>query len=213
MLTYDEILENYILEHIDSEPEQLHRLYRHTHLHHLYPRMCSGHYQGRLLKMFTAMIKPRRVLELGTFTGYSALSIAEGLDAEATIDTIEIDEEKRDELLATFAQSPYGRQIKLHIGDALEIVPKLQGPYDLVFIDANKRYYNQYLEAVLPLVPIGAFIMADNTLWDMKIVGDEKKDAQTEAIAEFNDALAKDNRFEKIIVPVRDGLTIMRRVS
>lgn len=211
MLNYDDTLEEYILEHIDPEPDHLRRLYRDTHLHHLYPRMCSGHYQGRLLKMLTSMIKPQRVLELGTFTGYSALSLAEGLGPNCTVDTIEIDEEKRSELMATFSESPYASQIHLHIGDALEVIKKLSGPYDLVFIDANKRYYLNYLEAVLPLVPVGAFIMADNTLWDTKVVN-HGKDSQTEAISEFNDVIAKDCRFEKIILPVRDGLTIMRRV-
>ena len=213
MLNHDELLEDYILGHIDAEPEELHALYRYTHLHHLYPRMCSGHYQGRLLKMLTAMINPRRVLELGTYTGYSTLSIAEGLGPESVIDTIEIDPEKRDELLERFDSSEYRGRIRLHTGDALAVMKGLEGPYGLVFIDANKRQYRDYLEAVVELTLPGAFILADNTLWDMKVVGrNEKLDAQTKAIAEFNDALARDDRFEKVILPVRDGLTIIRRV-
>lgn len=213
MLSHDEILEDYILRHIDSEPDDLHKLYRNTHLRHLYPRMCSGHYQGRLLKMLTAMVNPKRVLELGTFTGYSTLSIAEGLSAGGVVDTVEIDEEKRDELLATFGNSPFSGRINLYIGDALDIIPLLPGPYDLVFIDANKRHYNRYLEAVMSLLPVGAFILADNTLWDMKVVLGQDHDPQTAAIADFNDALARDPRFEKVILPVRDGLTIIRRVG
>lgn len=213
MLNRDEELEQYILDHIDPEPADLHDVYRHTHLHHLYPRMCSGHYQGRLLKMLVAMVNPARVLELGTFTGYSTLAIAEGLAADATIDTVEIDAEKEAELNARFASSPYAGRIHLHIGDALHVVSTLDGPYGLVFIDANKRHYADYLEAVLPKVPVGGFILADNTLWDMKVVGGEvPHDAQTAAIASFNDALAADTRLEKVILPVRDGLTIMRRV-
>lgn len=214
MLNYDEILEEYILSHIDCEPTDLHELYRYTHLHCLYPRMCSGHYQGRLLKMLTAMVRPHRVLELGTFTGYSTLSIAEGLGGDATIDTLEIDEEKQELLLDIFGKSPYAGRINLHIGDALQIIPTLKGQYDMVFIDANKRHYRQYLEAVLPLVPVGGFILADNTLWDMKVTdANEMRDSQTAAIADFNDAVATDPRFDKIILPVRDGLTILRRVN
>lgn len=213
MLDFDENLEQYILEHIDPEPAELHAVYRHTYLHHLYPRMCSGHYQGRLLKMLTAMVNPERVLELGTFTGYSTLAIAEGLGETGHIDTVEIDEEKEQELRTRFGNSAYASRISLHIGDALKVIPTLQGPYRLVFIDANKRHYRDYLEAVLPLVPQGGFIMADNTLWDAKVVAAQgRPDAQTAAIMEFNDALAADTRFEKVILPVRDGLTIIRRL-
>lgn len=215
MLNLNETLEEYLAAHIDPEPAELHALYRHTHLHHLYPRMCSGHYQGRLLKMLTAMARPSRVLELGTFTGYSTLAIAEGLSPDATIDTVEIDDEKGPELTGRFASSPYAGRIRLHLGDALDVISSLDGPWDLVFIDANKRHYLDYLEAVLPKVPVGGFILADNTLWDMKVINsvpDEHTDAQTHAIAVFNDAVAADTRLEKVILPVRDGLTIMRRV-
>ena len=215
MLNPSESLEEYLTAHIDPEPAELYAVYRHTHLHRLYPRMCSGHYQGRLLKMLTTMIRPSRVLELGTFTGYSTLAIAEGLGPDAVIDTVEIDEEKEAELTARFDASAYAGHIRLHIGDALDVIATLDGPWDLVFIDANKRHYRDYLEAVLPKVPVGGFILADNTLWDMKVVGTDPRtlnDAQTRAIADFNDALAADTRLEKVILPVRDGLTIMRRV-
>lgn len=213
MLNHDNILEEYLAAHTDAEPAELAALYRRTHIMHLYPRMCSGHYQGRLLKMLTAMVNPSRVLEIGTYTGYSALSIAEGLSDGAIVDTIEIDDEKESELRETFGHSVYRDRLRLHIGDALDVIKTLTGPYQLVFIDGNKRQYTRYLEAVLPLVPEGGFIIADNTLWDNKVVGDNcATDAQTAAIIEFNDALAADTRFEKIILPVRDGLTIMRRV-
>lgn len=214
MLDFNESLENYILSHIDSEPDELKQLYRHTHIHHLYPRMCAGHYQGRLLKMLTTMINPARVLEIGTFTGYSTLSIAEGLDPRAIIDTIEVDDEKEDELRQLFGSSPYSGRINLYIGDALSVADTLPGPWQMVLIDANKRQYGAYLEAVLPKVSVGGYILADNTLWDMKVVdGDCRKDEQAQALSRFNDAVAKDSRLEKIILPVRDGLTVMRRVK
>ncbi len=213
-------LEDYIASHIDPEPPLLHEVYRSTYLNHLYPRMCSGHVQGRLLKMLTSMIKPGKVLELGTFTGYSTLSIAEGLGDGATIDTIEIDDEKADELNETFGKSPYSGRINVLIGDALDVMPTLAGtpPYDMVFIDANKRRYNDYLDVILDwgLVAKGSFILADNTLWDMKVVdtpATEIHDEQTRGIAAFNDRVAADPRLEKFILPVRDGLTIIRVVG
>lgn len=211
-------LEDYLARHIDPEPPLLHEVYRSTYLNHLYPRMCSGHVQGRLLKMLTAMIRPRRVLELGTFTGYSTLSIAEGLEPGAVIDTIEIDDEKEDELNETFGRSPYVGRITVHIGDALEVMSSLDGQYDMVFIDANKRRYNDYLDVLLDrgLVRTGGFILADNTLWDMKVVDtspDDIHDEQTRGIAAFNDRVAADRRLEKFILPVRDGLTIIRVVG
>jgi predicted O-methyltransferase YrrM len=206
-------IEQYIADHIDPEPDELYRLYRRTHLNHLYPRMCSGHVQGRILKMLAAMIKPSRVLELGTFTGYSALCFAEGAGPGATVDTVEIDDEMEEELRALFAASPHGAGIKLHIGDALQVVPQLEGQWDLVFIDANKRLYREYFEMVIERVPKGGFIIADNTLWDSKVLDESAlKDAQSRAIADFNNAIARDKRVEKVIIPVRDGMTIMRRV-
>lgn len=210
----DEALESYIERHVSAEPQLLHDLYRHTNIHHLYGRMCSGNVQGRLLKMLTAMAAPRRVLELGTFTGYSALCIAEALGDGAELHTVEIDDEWADELRAWFARSPHGGKIHLHIGDALEVVPEITTePWDMVFIDANKRLYRQYLDMVLERVPVGGFILADNTLWDGHILDAETcRDAQSRAIADFNDYVAAHPALEKVILPVRDGLTIMRRV-
>ena len=192
-------LDEYIEAHIDREPAHLHELYRHTNLTRLYARMCSGHTQGRLLAMLSKMISPRRVLELGTFTGYSALCLAEGIPAGG------------DELLELFASAPGGEKITLHIGDALSLIPELGEEWDLVFIDANKRNYCDYYEAVFPKVCSGGYIIADNTLWDGKVVDPTAHDAQTEGILAFNDMIAADDRVEKVILPIRDGMTIIRK--
>lgn len=203
-------LEEYILNHIDKEDELLATLDRDTHLYHLRPRMVSGHLQGRILKMFCRMIRPKRILELGTFTGYSALCLAEGLCEGGEVHTIEIDDEIEDFTRSHLARSPYGNRIKLLIGDAVDIVPTLTDTYDIVFIDANKRDYLKYYELVLPKVRPEGFILADNTLWDGKVVTNpHSRDAQTVGIEQFNDFVATDNRVEKVILPLRDGLTIL----
>lgn len=203
-------LEEYILNHIDPEDELLATLDRDTHLYHLRPRMVSGHLQGRILKMFCRMIRPRRILELGTFTGYSALCLAEGLVDGGEVHTIEIDDEIEDFTRSHIDRSPFRDRIKLFIGDAVDIIPSLIDTYDIVFIDANKRDYLKYYELVLPIVRPGGFILADNTLWDGKVVTDpHSRDAQTIGIEKFNDFIAGDNRVEKVILPLRDGLTIL----
>lgn len=206
-----EELEEYILSHIDAEGDTLARLNRETHLFHLRPRMCSGHLQGRLLKMFVRMINPHNILELGTFTGYSALCLAEGLIApDGELHTIEIDDELEDFIRNHFEASPFAERINLHIGDAREIFPSLGKTFDLVFMDANKREYCEYYDLVFPMLSPGGFIIADNTLWDGKVVDWGKKlDAQTEGILKFNDYIAQDERVEKVIIPLRDGLTII----
>lgn len=203
-------LTEYIESHISAEPPHLQKLYRDTWLHRLYPRMCAGHVQGRLLKMLTAMIAPRRVLELGTFSGYSAMCIAEGMDQSGEVHTVEIDDEQADSLRELFATAP-GARITLHIGDALTVVPSLPSGWDMVYIDANKRQYTEYFEMVLPLVRQGGFILADNTLWDGK-VGTGSHDPQTLGIERFNDAVARDPRVETAIIPLRDGLTLLRKL-
>ena len=207
----NEQLNDYILNHIDAEPEHLYRLERDTHLRLLYSRMCSGHLQGRLLKMLVRMAKPERILELGTFSGYSAQCLAEGLlSGDAQVHTIEIEDELEDFLRQHFADSPVGHRIHLHIGDASQILPQLNLMFDLVFIDANKRHYPQYYELVLPWLTPGGFIIADNTLWDGKVAEPHAKiDPQTEGILSFNHMVAADPRVEKVIIPVRDGLTII----
>ena len=176
--------------------------------------MCSGHLQGKLLKMFVRMIKPRRVLELGTFTGYSALAMAEGLAEDAELHTVEIDDELEDFICEHFEASPRRAQIQLHIGDAAMVVPQLGGQFDLVFIDANKRNYCDYYHLVMPLVPVGGFIIADNTLWDGKVANlPQKIDSQTAGILAFNDLVATADRVEKVIIPIRDGLTVIHKIK
>ncbi len=203
-------LEKYICGHIDAAEPALAQLDRDTHVYHLRPRMVSGHLQGRILKMICRMVQPRRVLELGTFTGYSALCFAEGMPEDGEVHTLEIDDEVEDFAKEHFDLSPYGHKIKMIIGDALESIAKLTDSYDLVFIDANKRDYLRYYEAVLPLVRPGGFILADNTLWDGKVVTEpDSNDPQTVGIMAFNDFVASDTRVEKVMLPLRDGLTIL----
>lgn len=206
-------LDDYIDTHIDAEPAVLHRLYRHTHLHRLYPRMCTDHAQGRMLAMLTRMIRPRRILELGTFTGYSTLCFAEAMPEGCAVDTVEIDGEYAEELRELFAADPRGADITLHIGDALDLLPQLlaRNTYDMVFVDANKRHYADYYSLILPAIPSGGYILADNTLWGGKVLDDSAHDAQTDGIRAFNDLVAVDPSVEKIIIPVRDGLTLIRK--
>lgn len=205
--------DDYIAAHIDAEPDVLRRLYRQTHLYRLYPRMCTDHVQGRLLCMLTRMIRPTHILELGTFTGYSTLCFAEAMPMGCTIDTVEIDDNYADELRELFAEAAPGCDIRLHTGDAEEIVPMLlrQKDYDMVFIDADKRRYPQYYTLLVNALKPGAYILADNTLWSDKILDTAAHDPQTVGIRTFNDIVAADNSVEKVIIPVRDGLTLIRK--
>ena len=207
-----EELEQYILAHIDAEPDDLSRLYRDTHLHLVFPHMCSGHLQGRVLKMLVRMIRPQRVLELGTYSGYSALCMAEGLcDDSCFVDTIEINDEMEAFIRTHLAASPVGHRVRLHIGRAEEVLPTLDGMFDMAYIDANKRDYVDYYEMVLPRVRPGGFIIVDNTLWDGKVTdGKDHHDALIEGVRAFNDHVAHDSRVEKVILPLCDGLTLMR---
>lgn len=204
-------LDEYIEAHIDAEPDHLHRLYRQTYLTRLYPRMCSGHTQGRMLAMLSKMIAPKRILELGTFSGYSALCLAEGLAEGGELHTIEIDDEARESLLELFSTAPGGQDIKLHIGDAAELIDGFNCVWDLVYIDANKRHYCEYYRKVLPNVAKGGYIIADNTLWDGKVTDNTANDPQTAGIREFNDMIAADTSVEKVILPIRDGITLIRK--
>ena len=209
-----EELESYIIDHSDAEPESLCRLERDVNLRLLYPRMCSGRYQGRLLKMLTAMVAPRRVLEVGTYAGYSALCIAEGLPEGATVDTVEINDEMEPFIRRQFDHSPFGHRINLIIGDFDEVAHNLTTGYDLAYIDGNKRTYLETFRKVRRLVRPGGFVLADNTLWDGKITDlSASHDPQTLGITEFNDAVAADPTLEKVILPVRDGLTLIRILS
>ena len=205
-------IDDYILQHIDPEPEYLTRLNRETWIRMLNPIMCSGHLQGRVLSMLCKMIQPVHALELGTFTGYSALCIAESLPENGELDTIESDDELEEFNLRNFEKTPFEDKINFLIGNALDIIPTLDKTYDLVFIDADKREYEAYYEAVLPKIRQGGFILADNTLWSGKVVEKvHQNDQQTLGILRFNELIATDNRVEKVILPLRDGLTLIRK--
>ena len=206
-------LEDYITAHSDLEPEYLAKLNRATHLRMINPRMLSGHFQGRVLAMFCHMIQPKTVLEIGTFTGYSALSMAEGMPDDGILHTIDYDDELENFLKSTFAGSEHGHKIKLHIGNALEEIDKLNEIFDLVFIDADKEEYMAYYEAILPKVRMGGYLLVDNTLWDLKVLRPiDPKDRDTIAITKFNDFIALDKRIEKVLLPIRDGLTLIRKI-
>ena len=211
-------LEEYISLHTTSENEVLEAITRDTHVHILNPHMLSGHVQGRVLSMLSHMIQPKRILELGTFTGYSALCLAEGLAEGGKLITIEHNDELEETIRRNIAKSPLSDRIELVIGDAVERVKELRNEgvneFELVFIDADKREYCAYLEAVYPLVPVGGFILADNTLWDGHIIDPAyDKDKQTLGLRAFNDKLKEDDRFEQVILPLRDGLTLIRKVK
>lgn len=206
-------LEAYIGSHIDAEPAELRRIDRRSNLRLLNGRMCSGHIQGRLLKMLVRMAAPMRVLELGTFSGYSALCLAEGLPEGGSVDTVEADDELEDEIRANLASSPLGGRVTLHIGDALEVMKRWEGPvFDMIFIDADKRVYAEYYEVALPLLRDGGFIIADNTLWDGHVVEAGRHSPQTAGVMRFNDIVAADPRVEKAMIPLRDGLTVVRKI-
>lgn len=201
----------YIEQHSSAESDVLKQITRSTHLEVINPRMLSGHVQGRVLSMLSQMIQPKRILELGTFTGYSALCLAEGLTEDGELVTLEHNDEMEDAIRRNLGLSPLGEKVKLVIGDAKESLQRLKGKFDLVFIDADKKEYCDYLDLVLPLMRKGGWILADNTLWDGHIVDPAyDKDRQTVALRAFNDRVAQDERLEKVILPLRDGLTIIR---
>ncbi len=214
MISRDEAIEAYILQHMDEESDYLKALYRQTHVKLINPRMTSGHLQGRLLKMLVQMVRPQRVLEIGTFTGYSALCMAEGLEEGAMLHTYEIDDELEDFTRPWIEGSPHGHKVCFHIGNALDEVPHLGETFDLVFMDGDKRQYMQYYEMVMQHTSRNAIILADNTLWDGHVVDKAYLgDRQTAAINEFNAFVAADKRVEKLILPLRDGLTIIRKIE
>ncbi|MBO4550076.1 MAG: class I SAM-dependent methyltransferase [Bacteroidaceae bacterium] len=204
-------LDEYILRHIDAEGDYLHALWRDTQLRLSYGQMASGHLQGRVLKMLIQMTKPQKVLELGTFSGYATLCMAEGLAEDAEIHTFEVFDENEDFLTKWLGGSDYKDKIHLHIGDALQLVPQMKEVWDFAYIDADKREYVSYYEMLLPLMRPGGFIVADNTLWYGHVLEDARdSDMQTKGVQAFNDLVASDCRVEKVILPLRDGLTIIR---
>ena len=205
-------LEDYILRHTDPEPDYLYRLWRATNVHTIHGRMASGHLQGRLLKMLVEMIRPQRVLEVGTFSGYSAISMAEGLPDEGHLYTFEINDEMEDFTRPWIEGSSVASKITFIIGDALIEAPRLGITFDLAFIDGDKRTYRDCYEMVLSILRPGGFILADNTLWDGHVVDHAyDHDRQTQGITDFNDYIAADDRVEQVILPLRDGLTLIRK--
>lgn len=206
-------IDEYILEHIDTENDYLKALYRATHVKLLRPRMASGHLQGRMLKIFVEMIRPKRVLEIGTYSGYSALCMAEGLPEGGKLYTFEINDEQEDFTRPWLEKSPWADKIEFYIGDALKKVPELGLTFDLAFIDGDKRRYIDYYEMVLKYLTPRGYIIADNTLWDNHVLETHTHhtDKQTLGIKAFNDFVASDERVEKVILPLRDGLTIIRK--
>ena len=206
----DELLEKYFCRRIDPEPELLKELRRETYVRFLNPRMSSGHLQGRVLAMLCKMIRPRRVLELGTFTGYSTLCLAEGLPEGSRILSIDRNDELEEHLKTWFSRSELGSKIDLLFGEALDLIPKLTESFDLVYMDIDKRDYKSCYDLLLQHQPSGTFILIDNTLWNGKPMREIScKDTQSLAIADFNDYIAADSRVENIILPIRDGLIVL----
>lgn len=207
-------LEDYIEKHISPESSLLKEIDRKTNLFHLNGRMCSGHIQGRLLTMLVSMIKPKRVIELGTFTGYSALCMAEALEEDGEIHTIEVDDELEEEIISNFGKSPFGKRISLHIGDAIQIMESWPDNYfDVALIDADKRQYSKYFEILMRLIKPGGYIIADNTLWDGHVTENCKHSPQTTGILQFNELVASTEGVQVAIIPMRDGLTLIHKQS
>jgi len=208
------LLDQYIINHISPEDDFLNELDRETHLKVLRSRMLSGHLQGQILSMLSCMIKPKCILEIGTFTGYSALCLAKGLTVDGQLHTIEIDDELETIAQKYFLKSGMSGRIFQHIGDAREIIPSINQPFDLVFIDADKREYCDYYKLVFDHIPVGGFILADNILWDGKVVDPEAAtEEQTRGILDFNDLVQNDSRVRNVILPVRDGIMLVQKVS
>ena len=207
-----EQLAEYILAHIEPEPDYLHRLWRATNIHTIHGRMASGHLQGRLLKMLVQMINPRNILEVGTFSGYSAICMAEGLQEGGRIYTFEVNDEMEDFTRPWIEQSPVADKIDFRIGDANILAPQLGICFDMMFIDGDKRTYVETYDTLFPLLKKGGFLLADNTLWDGHVVDEAySHDHQTQGIARFNDHVAADPKAEQVVLPLRDGLTIVRK--
>lgn len=205
------LLESYIADHSEPEPELLQELTRETHLKVVQPRMITGHFQGRVLSMLSKIITPKYILEIGTYTGYSALCLAEGLQKEGQLHTIEVNEELHQMQRKYFDKSGYGSRIVQHTGDALKIVPDLEVVFDLVFIDANKVNYDAYFEAAIQKTKPGSVILSDNVLWSGKVVEPiQESDKATAALVAYNKKLRDDPRVETVLLPIRDGLTLSR---
>ncbi len=206
-----EHIDNYAVAHSQEEPALLKELARETWQKVLAPRMLSGHFQGRILAMLSKLIRPHSILEIGTYTGYSALCMAEGLAEDGVLHTIDRNEELYDLQYKYFQRSPYKHQIKQYVGDAQDIIESLEGPFDLVFIDADKHNYSKYFHAVIPKMKSGGIILSDNVLWSGKVIEHpDPKDEDTQALIAYNKLLKEDDRVETVLLPIRDGLTLSR---
>lgn len=214
MIKIDKLLEQYILSHIDEESPLMTRLYRETQLKMVNGRMCSGHFQGSLLTLLSKLVHPSRILEIGTYTGYSALCLANGLAVNGILHTIEINDEFVSLAAPFFKESGMSDRIIQHIGDADDVIPELREKFDLVFIDADKRKYLSHYNLLFPKVAIGGIIIADNTLWAGKVIQKiVPNDDQTINIMQFNDFVKNDLRVESFMIPIRDGMTVLRKIS
>ncbi|GAA3578352.1 O-methyltransferase [Snuella lapsa] len=208
-----EALDNYVVNHSENEPELLQQLTRETYQKILQPRMLSGHYQGRLLSMISKLVNPKNILEIGTYTGYSALCLAEGMQDSGVLHTIDVNEELVDFQRKYFDKSDYGQRIFQHLGDALQIIPELDATFDLVFIDADKENYSNYFNMIIDKLNVGGIILSDNVLWSGKVIEELKADdTSTKALLEYNTLLKEDTRVETVMLPIRDGLTISRKL-
>jgi len=206
-----EDINQYVEQHSQQEPELLQKLQRETFQKILQPRMLSGHFQGRVLSMLTKLIRPKSILEIGTYTGYSALCLAEGMHPDGKLYTIDKNEELEDFQRKYFDLSPWGKQIHQYVGNALEIIPQIDVEFDLVFIDADKQNYPNYFDIILPKMKSGGVILSDNVLWSGKIVESVKKgDNDTETLLHYNKKINEDPRVETVLLPIRDGLTVTR---
>tara|TARA_B100001029_G_C14866075_1_gene341808 strand:+ start:62 stop:703 length:642 start_codon:yes stop_codon:yes gene_type:complete len=205
-------IEKYSLNHTTKESKLLESLNRETWAKVMNPRMLSGHLQGKILSMFSNMIKPKNILEIGTYTGYSALCMAEGLQKDGIIHTIDINEEHIDFAKKYFNRSDYEKNIKSYLGNALEIIPKLNWNFQLVFIDADKENYSKYFDLIIDKIDINGYIIADNVLWSGKVI-QKKQDTETKALDLYNKKVFSDTRIETILMPIRDGLMISRKIK
>ena len=206
----DKKLDNYVINHSSKETELLYQLNRETHLKILQPRMLSGAFQGRVLSMISKMIRPKFILELGTYTGYSALCLAEGLQLDGEVHTIDNNEEREEFVQGFIDKGGFKNQIIQHIGNALDLIPALKKDWDVVFIDADKENYVNYLNLLIPLLKSGSYIIADNILWSGKVIDATATDNHTQIIREFNRLMTEDSRLENVLLPIRDGLQIAR---
>jgi predicted O-methyltransferase YrrM len=209
----DESLDRYVCDHTAAENDLLKKINRETYLEVLQPRMLSGHFQGRVLSMLSKMVRPERILEIGTYTGYSALCLAEGLTKSGKLYTIDVNEELESRVRGYFEQSDYSEQIDYIIGDAMHVIPSMNEKWDLVFIDADKMNYINYYNLIFSQVKIGGYIIADNVLWSGKVADETKIDKDTLLLRSFNDLVSNDERVEEVLLPIRDGLMIARKIN